>query len=263
MKITWLSTASILIEDKQIRILFDPFLKSYLPQQLQTFDEILKSVHTIMITHPHLDHFSDMDYIIKRSHCPIYVCQKGMNIVEKIGLPLQQFHPIEPYSQFIIDHIKIKTYPSCHCVFDLQLVIHTLQRAFQLKNIKKTLYLAKLNHIYQIDKKKDVYIYEIIVDQIHILLLGSANLRDDVVYPQNVDLLIYPYQGKSHLVKYSIDIFKKIKPKTIILDHFDDAFPPISSDVDCQALIETMKVEMPDVKIIIPQPLKSIVLTKK
>lgn len=262
MKITWLSTASILIEHNHTHILFDPYLKSYQVDQLKLFDDLLKNVQAVLITHPHFDHFSDMDDITKKSQIPIYVCKKGIKIAQKNHLPLEQFHEIVPFQQIDFDCFKIKTYQSCHCVFDYRLIVNTLKRALKLKNIKKTFYFAKLNHIYKIDKRNDVYGYEIHVKNIHIFLLGSANLKDDVTYPENIDILIYPYQGRSDLVEYSLKIFKKLKPKIIILDHFDDAFPPLSSYIDYQSLVDVMKIEMPQVQVIVPEKMKPIVFDK-
>ena len=46
MKITWLSTASILIEHNHTHILFDPYLKSYQVDQLKLFDDLLKNYST-------------------------------------------------------------------------------------------------------------------------------------------------------------------------------------------------------------------------
>ena len=94
---------------------------------------------------------------------------KGNEHHKKTGLLLQQFHQIVLYSQLIFNHIKILTYSRCRCLFGLKLVINTL------KNIEEALYLGKLNHIYKIDKKNDVYVYEIMGDHVLILLLGFAN----------------------------------------------------------------------------------------
>ena len=66
--------------------------------------------------------------------------------------------------------------------------------------------------------------------------MGSMNLDKNTLYPKYVDYLFLAYQGRSDLHIKILDILKVIKPKKIILTHFDNSFPPISKDVNLSKL---------------------------
>ncbi len=70
------------------------------------------------------------------------------------------------------------------------------------------------------------------------MVLGSLNLADDVAYPEGADLLVLPYQGTSDLLTPALGIVGRLRPGAVLLDHFDDTFPPVSADIDT-ADIET------------------------
>ena len=56
--------------------------------------------------------------------------------------------------------------------------------------------------------------------------------------PKKVDVLVWPFQGRTNITKYSLPIIEKIKPKTIILDHFDDAFPPVTTHINTEKFLK-------------------------
>lgn len=44
-------------------------------------------------------------------------------------------------------------------------------------------------------------------------------------------MLILPFQGRSDLEEYGLQIVRRLKPGKVYLDHWDDTFPPISDTV--------------------------------
>lgn len=68
------------------------------------------------------------------------------------------------------------------------------------------------------------------------MLFGSAGIDENVELPKDIDVLIWPFQGRTGMTKYSLPIIEKINPKTVILNHFDDAFPPITGTVKTERL---------------------------
>ena len=55
------------------------------------------------------------------------------------------------------------------------------------------------------------------------------------------------------MTKYSLPIIEKIGPKTVILDHFDNAFPPITGHINADKFVKTMAKKFPDMKVIVPK----------
>jgi len=64
----------------------------------------------------------------------------------------------------------------------------------------------------------------------NILVLGSLGLDGDTGYGAP-DVLVLPYQGRSDIKDAAMKAIARIKPKMVFLDHFDNAFPPISRNV--------------------------------
>ena len=87
-------------------------------------------------------------------------------------------------------------------------------------------------------------------------MMGSLGLDANTNYPENCDLFIMPYQGKKDLLTPSIEIINKLKPKNILLIHFDDTFPPISKDVCISNLQEKLDK---NINLIIPKYQKDII----
>ena len=92
--------------------------------------------------------------------------------------------------------------------------------------------------------------YFVKTDNKKLLFMGSMALDKNTIYPKNVDYLILAYQGRSDLDKKIVPIIDKIKPKSIILSHFDNSFPPVSKDVDISGLKNVIDKK---IKLIIPK----------
>ena len=60
-------------------------------------------------------------------------------------------------------------------------------------------------------------------------------------YPTGADLLILPFQGRSDLENYALDIVSRLRPRRILLDHYDDAFPPISDEIPTKDFVRRLR----------------------
>lgn len=252
MQITWLGTASLLMEENGVRLAVDPYLRrtghSLPPFPLET----LKDVQGILITHPHLDHFADIAEVMQVCSAPVYVSHRGIEIARKENMEtnlLARLVEIKPGDELVFDDLCVHVWQSQHCMFDARLVVHTLIRAVQPKNIIQALRLAHLNAHYCINLKRDVLAFEVAALDSRAFVLGSAALSPDVSYPADCDMLIYPYQGRSDMASYSISLLKQLGPRCVILDHFDDAFPPVSHAMDTSELKRLAHVWLPDMEI--------------
>lgn len=250
MNISWLGTASILIETKETSILIDPYMNN---DNLEpVYRKILHRVDAIFITHPHFDHFSSIEYFIKHCQAPIYVCIRGIEIARKRGLPIHRFYEIKKDSVITYKDATIEMYQGSHCKFDKGIVYNTLKRTILPKNIVAALKIGYVHRQYQIAMIEDVLSFAVSIEGKSVFIMGSANLCEDVRYPQNMDLLVYPYQGRSDMAMYSLAIIERLKPKAVMLDHFDDSFSPISCLMDTRVFISMMQDKYPNIKVFEP-----------
>ena len=109
-------------------------------------------------------------------------------------------------------------------------------------------------------EKGETAAYQIEAEGKRILLLGSMELDPDTVYPENADLLILPYQGKENMAEAAMEIVERLKPARILLDHFDDAFPPVSEEVDTRPFKKAMDERHPEIKVVKPKAGKPVTL---
>ena len=255
MKVSWLGTASILAESGDVRILFDPYLKLHNPSLPPFPLEGIGNVDAIFITHPHLDHFADMPAIMELCPAPVYVCKRGLEIAQEQGFDRTRMHCIDPGDEIQVGGLTVRAWQSCHCEYDRPVVRETLSRALKPSHLREGLSIDRQNHLFKIDMRRDVLAFEVTSAQRSIFLLGSANCRDDVEYPTRMDLLVYPYQGRSDMETYSMQFLDRFLPRRVMLDHFDDAFPPVSSQMDCAPFLRQSQRRYPDMEIFKPQEL--------
>lgn len=252
MKITWLGTACLLIETDRCRLLFDPYLRSF--SSLPAFPmERVAGVDAIFITHPHLDHFADLPVFLEHTHAPVYVCRRGLKIAEKQGFPMDALREIQPNQEICVSGVSIRAWQSSHCLYD-PLVLHkTIHRALRPEHLKAALAIDAQNHRFHIDLLKDVLAYEVTAEGKTVMVLGSANCARGVEYPTGADLLVFPYQGHSRMPGYSLPFLARFQPKRVMLDHFDDAFPPISSAMDCNPFLKRAQKAYPEIPVFVPK----------
>ena len=73
-----------------------------------------------------------------------------------------------------------------------------------------------------------------------LLLMGSMGMDADTEYPTGADVLVLPFQGTGDPSATVMPIVEKLQPKAIYLDHYDDAFPPLSSQIETNGFVTVM-----------------------
>lgn len=250
MKIKWFGTASLLIETDKYKLLFDPYLKS-MNKTLPDFplDEI-KDVDAIFISHPHFDHFSDIPTVTKYTNCPIYTNRRGIEIAKHLKYDMSRIREMHTDDVFEFGNSKITIYQGRHIVFDLKNVHQVIRRVFRgqlIGGIK----IKRANRRFR-SRLKDVNSFLITENKKSVFIMGSANIDKNIVYPKFMDLLVFPYQGRSNMLAYSYPLVKSFKPKQILVDHYDDAFPPVSKRMNVEEFKEKIESES-DISVIIPK----------
>ena len=259
MRITWLGTASILIESPDARIAIDPYLRR-LGCELPPFPlDALHDVDAIFITHPHLDHFADIAEIMRACSAPVYVCRRGLEIAAAEGIPRVRLHELRPGDTVSCGTLTVRAHQGCHCRVDAALVVRTLARCLQPFHLHAALVLARLNRRHSIDLARDVLAFEVRALDESVLVLGSAALPSNVEYPRT-DALVFPYQGRSDMAAYSIPLIRHLGIPHVVLSHFDDAFPPVSQAMQPEEFVELALEELRGVRVEIPEYRRAIEL---
>lgn len=249
MEIQWLGTASIKISSGGTILCFDPFISMNTQQQYASVDDYADATD-IFVTHGHFDHVYNIPQIWKMSKSTIYCGVQVADVLLRRGIFPDYIRIIDHGQVISIPPFVIKIYKSEHIHFDIPLVAKTL---FNKRIVQ---YFQEFKNIIAMNKTMPagtVFAYEIIYQGKSILHFGSLNYSSDVEYPYKPALLTIPFQGRSDLDTYAIHFIKKFMPQKIFLHHFDDTFPPLSSNVDTTQFVDNVLRYFPDIGVIIPE----------
>lgn len=250
MTIKWFGTATILIDINGEKLLFDPFFRLNKKLEKPSLD-VFSNVDYIFNTHAHVDHICDMPIILNNSKACLYGTQQAVNCLMNDGVDTSKLKVLNYNDVLETKNAKIIVHKSEHIKFNFTLVLRTVFRALFKFQVAKAIKLLKLHKKYNM--KGEIIAFEINADNKKIFLMGSAGEMKDYKFPENIDVLIWPFQGRSNMTKYSLPIIERIKPKTIILDHFDNAYPPITKLIKTDKFIKALKTKHPDIEVIEPK----------
>ncbi len=238
MKLKWLGTATLLIAGGSTRILLDPYLRSR--SRLAPVDTgEARTAQAIFITHPHLDHFRDVDCFSEGVR-PVYVPARGMEIARERGMNVSCMRPIAAGEEVRFGEFTVRAYRGKHCVFDARTVLRVVFSLSAWAHFFSTVRFLKEIEKYRIGAD-DILVYEISDGAKTVVVLGSAGLCEGEEYPRGADALVFPYQGRYGMHKYLRRFLAAFEPKMTVLDHFDDAFPPLTHTISPKKFIKEMQ----------------------
>ena len=97
MKITWTTTASLMIESEGCILAFDPFMEMPLDKKIDEpgrpeLAELYRKADRVYISHGHFDHIYHFRNIYKGTDTPIYGTAAPLISLERDGLDHEQLH---------------------------------------------------------------------------------------------------------------------------------------------------------------------------
>lgn len=258
VKITWFGTASILIESGEDRILIDPFVPLKGAENHPSLLHYIKE-DSILITHGHIDHLGSISKILRYSDASVYCSETPAVTLERQRVDEDQIVRIRPGDTLHFGQIKVTPFTGRHIHFDSALIRHTLLNPRIVRYFFNFLFLLFKNPFYK--EAQETLAFCVHAENKKILILGSLNLDENTVYPADVDLLVLPYQGAADPVTPALSMIDRIRPKAVLLDHFDDAFPPVSSHVDTRPLKKALSERYPGLPVVKPTAGKAVCLS--
>lgn len=251
MKIKWYGTASLLIEGGGSSVLIDPFLKKYNPKLPPFPVEEGAGADAVLITHPHFDHFCDIGSILEAGAKKVYVSENGIAHARETGVPTDRMIPLSAGETLQIGALTVKTYQSRHCKFDLWTVLSVVLNPATYFRFRDGVEILKATGKYKIGE--DIYALEISCEGKRVFVLGSAGMDGQTDYPKGADLLVFPYQGRTRMHRYLGDFLRVFEPKAVMIDHFDNSFPPLTHTVNVKKFLPSVKKILPSAKAFVPR----------
>ena len=244
MKLKWYGTAALLVFQKQVGLAFDPFFGirrgEENPRKIAAKDVGMTALASeVFVTHGHFDHIIQIPALFARGKSKVHATATPCATLKEHGFPENRLDVISPGWSGSFGEVTVKTFQGRHCRFDIPLVLRTSLRYLRPGNQRHGLRLLRWNKEYP--ENGEIIFYELECNGKRLQIMGSMGLDESETYPTEADLLVLPYQGRSHPVRYAASLVERLKPKAVLLDHYDDSFPPQTARVDTTAFETLMK----------------------
>ena len=249
MKLTWFGTASIALESGNTRILFDPFIRRN-RQLLPVTVEDFTGYDAILITHGHFDHLMDVPKVMKADpDVPVYCTKTPRASLMHDDIPPQRIHCIDRGDEFTIGDFTIRAHAGHHVDFNMNYISSVISKC--VLQGPRSLWMLRL--IKKLPEGNEIVIYEVQAEGKTVLIMGSYGIDAMTVYPKNPDVMVFPYAGNTNIASIAAGCVAAIRPKTIVFDHFDDAFPPLTKRMDVEGYCALLRQMYPDMRLVIPR----------
>ncbi len=251
MQIKWLGTAGFEFKTRESLFLTDPFLTrnpDAEPKQTIMCRDI-QNPGQIFLSHGHFDHIMDVPQIAFSNPCDVYCSTTAGETLLKNGVSKSKIQTLHENNTLLdFKHYRARAFFSEHVKFDKRLVMSTL--------LKINFRLFKLLPLFKSFPCGQVLSWRFYIEGKVIQFFGSAGSSDDElkkIKDEPVDILLLPLQGHSDICKIAANYVKCLKPKTVIVQHHDNFYPPISQSVNIQPFLKEIKTRQGRTQVIVPQ----------
>lgn len=249
MKITWYGTATIGIDDGKTRLLFDPFVR--MNKRIETTPvEGFAGFDAVLITHGHFDHLYSIPKLTEvDKNVPVYCTKTPRQSLINKGVSAERIKTIKPDDIFEIGDFTIRVHRFRHIIFDPVYILSVVPKcALMLPRLFKQVAINRT-----MPEGKEIVAFEIESHGKKIFLTGSFRDTPGIAYPKDIDMLILANGGSVFVPEKTKEFISKYHPKKIFVDHFDNAFPPLTRNVSVERLRKTIKKNHPDIEFIKPE----------
>ena len=234
MQLIWHGTASVEVVCDKGKMLFDPFVPlkgSDVDVKLHEFD----GFPHIFVTHGHIDHITDLPKVVRRNPDVVIHCTgTPFRTLVRKGVPIRNLMLFRYGDVMLVNGFTIRAYHGKHAVLPTvgAKLIASWFRSPARGNMPHI-----IKEFIACPENDETVFYQIEADGKTVCLMGSMNLRDEVKYPEGMDLLVLPYNGWTDNYKPAVRVIERLKPKRVLLDHYDDTFPPLTTPLDLSPIL--------------------------
>ena len=289
-----MGTAAFALESGNMKLLFDPFLElagGTTPAREEDFREY----DTIFVTHCHFDHLYEAEELVGQGKknttlfCTKQCCDTLEGFLEDLS-NVVQIRPGETYDLYNSvgtspclpaadanrsagaghcsdcavpfpgepGRIEITVLKGRHIEFQRRHIPDTMSPARMIRYAGNLPFLFWANRTFR--EAGEIVAFDVKAEGKELLILGSLALDPDESYPEGADVLVLPYQGNNDLPARAEEVLSRLRPRSVVLSHFDNAFPPMSRDTDLRPLKKLMTEKYPEIRTVKPTAFRAMEL---
>lgn len=236
MHLIWHGTAAIEAVCGGGRILLDPFVPlkgSPVKVCIAEYD----GFSDIFVTYCHFDHVANLPEIVRRNPGVLIHCTQAAyaQLQERGHIPERNLRLLRFGDQISVKGFTVRL---CHGKHALLPKADVKRVAGWLRSPARGNIPRLVREFYGWNERDESVFYVLEAEGKRVALMGSMNLREEIAYPTGVDVLVLPYNGWTDNLPPAKRIIERLAPKRVLLDHYDDSFPPLSAPVDTAPIVE-------------------------
>jgi L-ascorbate metabolism protein UlaG (beta-lactamase superfamily) len=175
----------------------------------------------VLVGHTHFDHAVDAPAIAKRLGCPAYGSASLVALMTLHGAR-ELAVEVEPYVRYELGPFTVSFTPSLHSKLLLGMAV-PFAGELSCEHLD-----ALTPGAYRCGQ---VYGIRIEVAGISFYHQGSANLIDDAIRREPVDVFLAGVAGRGFTRDYWKRILRALEPQTVVPTHYDDFFRPLDAEL--------------------------------
>ncbi len=253
LELTWYGNATLRIRSKDTTLVLDPFLSRN--PALPRFDStVLSGIDGILVTHGHFDHTADLPWLVRRAGgVPVHAAEDlARHLTTSRDLARHDVQAVTLGEPLAVGDMTLTALRARHVHLDLRLKLSTLLR-MACPTRWNTLRQAP-SLLREHARCPEVSCTAWVIDDgdqtlVH---LGSLGLDSEGRYPERPDILALPLQGNTHIVDLGVQVVARLRPRTVVVHHIDDAFPPLSRTIDPGPFVHRVTTRWADTRVIVP-----------
>lgn len=251
----WLGVAGFELSFEGTTILVDPYLtrlgladlvrRRRVPPEAGLIAEEIPTADAVLVGHTHFDHVLDVPEVVRRHGCPAYGSGSVRTLLGLYGLA-DRAVVVEPYRVYEVGPFEITFVPSAHSKLALGLGVP------QSGPLTCDHLEGLCAQAYRCDQ---VWGIHIAVGGISLYHQGSAELVDDAVVHNDVDVFLCGIAGRGFSTDFTARALGLLDPKVVVPHHYDDFLRPFDAsmgftvDVDVAGFVEEVARVSRDIEV--------------
>lgn len=246
----WLGTAAFQLRHGGEELVLDPFLSRGPGAEpvIRTRPEDLARASLVVVSHGHFDHVMDAPAVARASGARVVAPRGACAALVRDGVPQDRLLAAEDHPELAFGGGRLRLVPTRHIRFDARMVARTTARVLRAGLARTLLGLAWRHPIGGN--------FEVLLElgRERVLFSGSGGGDFDALARLRPTTFLLPFAGRSDVVDYYLARLRKLRPRTVVLHHFDDFYPGFAERYPIEALQARMAAELPEVRVVVPEP---------